>query len=50
VSAPRDKLFLVFILPDGTIDHWNWRLRAAGSDTIPEDLKGKILWPQTPIN
>jgi hypothetical protein len=42
--APPNSLFLVFILPDGTIDHWTWRSRAPGSTIIPEDVKGKLIW------
>jgi hypothetical protein len=46
-SAPPNSLFLVFILADGTIDLWNWRACAPGSDSIPEDVKGKLIWQRT---
>ena len=45
--APPNCLFLVFILPDGTIDLWTWRARAPGSSNIPEDVKGKLIWDRT---
>jgi hypothetical protein len=45
--APPNYLFLVFILPDGTIDLWNWRARAPGTTNIPEDVRGKLIWDRT---
>jgi hypothetical protein len=45
--APPNFLFLVFILPDGTIDFWTWRARAPGSNNIPEDVKGRLIWTRT---
>lgn len=46
-DAPPNSLFLVFILPDGTIDHWNWRHKAPGSAVLPEDMKGQMVWEKT---
>lgn len=45
--APPNCLFLVFILPDGTIDLWTWRARAPGSTNIPEEVKGRLIWQRT---
>jgi hypothetical protein len=42
-SQPN-RLFLIFVMPDGTIDDWNWR--DIGNDGRPEGVGGKIIWQQ----
>jgi hypothetical protein len=42
---PHGMLFLVFVLPDGTIDDWSWRPAEAGEPGMPEGMKGKVVWP-----
>jgi len=44
VPPPPGMLFLVFVLPDGTIDDWAWRKADANDGTRPEDIKGEIVW------
>ena len=45
-SSPG-MIFLVFVLPDGTIDEWNWRKVTVGDPSRPEGIKGRKIWPQT---
>lgn len=47
-NAPKRSFFLVFVLPDGTIDHWTWRQMADTNDgdEVPSDIKGELLWPR----
>lgn len=45
--APPGMIFLVFVLPDGTIDDWNWRPINPEDPTIPEGINGRRIWPQT---
>ena len=40
---PPGKLFLIFVLPDGTIEHWNWRTESDDKG-VPEGLRGEIAW------
>lgn len=40
-------LFLSFVLPDGTIDFWDWRPRREGSANLPEDVNGTLIWNKT---
>ena len=42
---PQGKLFLVFVLPDGTIDDWAWRDARADEPGMPEGMKGSVIWP-----
>jgi len=43
---PPKMLFVVFILPDGTIDDWNWRPQSESDQNVPQGVKkGKKLWP-----
>jgi hypothetical protein len=44
-AAPPGKLFLVFILPSGSIDLWTWRNSSADDPDMPEDVKGTLIWP-----
>ena len=46
VTAPPDMVFLVFVLPDGTIDYWAWRPSQPNSSK-PEGLTGEIAWQRT---
>jgi hypothetical protein len=41
---PPNMLFVVFVLPDGTIDYWNWRPTAADDPFMPEGIGGVTLW------
>jgi hypothetical protein len=45
--APPGQLFLVFVLPDGTIDDWNWRPTDLNDPSRPEGMRGKTIWPTT---
>lgn len=44
VPPPPGMLFLVFVLPDGTIDDWVWRKADSMDITKPEDINGEIIW------
>jgi hypothetical protein len=46
-TPPPNQLFLVFVLPDGTIDDWNWRIADAADPSKPEGMKGHVIWPTT---
>ncbi len=41
---PRGMVFLVFVLPDGTIDEWTWRRRAEEGEGRPEGITGELIW------
>ncbi|MBW3598484.1 MAG: hypothetical protein KY475_14585 [Planctomycetes bacterium] len=45
VPPPPGQLFLVFILPSGTIDLWTWRMKDTQNPLLPQDVKGTIVWP-----
>ena len=47
VPPPKGMIFLVFVLPDGTIDDWNWRPLRTDDPTTPEGIEGSKIWPQT---
>jgi len=47
VPPPPGMVFLVFVLPDGTIDDWNWRPVKREDATMPEGINGSKIWPQT---
>ena len=47
VPPPKGMVFLVFVLPDGTIDDWNWRPVTTEDATMPEGIDGRKIWPQT---
>lgn len=38
------RVFLIFVLPDGTIDDWCWR--DEGSEGRPDGVEGNIVWPR----
>jgi hypothetical protein len=42
---PKGMLFLVFVLPDGTIDDWAWREARLDEPNLPEGMKGTVIWP-----
>jgi hypothetical protein len=42
--APPGMLFVVFVLPDGTIDYWRWRQQSEADPEVPQGIEGKILW------
>lgn len=44
--APKNMAFLVFVLPDGTIDEWTWRPCREDSDQ-PEEIHGELIWTAT---
>jgi hypothetical protein len=49
--APPNMAFLVFILPDGTIDEWTWRpLVAIENETeqIVGGINGELIWSKNP--
>lgn len=41
--APPGMVFLVFVLPDGTVDEWTWRRIAAGNYE-PDGVDGELIW------
>ena len=47
-SAPTGMVFLVFVLPDGTIDFWGWRKERKADSGPPLGLDGErlgtIIW------
>lgn len=43
---PPEMVFLVFVLPDGTIDDWNWRPSTIQKG-IPDGVNGELIWPAT---
>ena len=45
VPAPPKMLFLVFVVPGGTIDDWNWRPVTPDNPDHPLGVGGKKLWP-----
>lgn len=44
--APPNRLFLVFVSPDGTISDWGWRDRSDDDPLRPADVKGTLIWPE----
>ncbi len=46
---PKNCLFLVFVLPDGTIDDWTWRPCSEDDPMSPSGVKGKLIWPKNQI-
>lgn len=40
---PPGMVFLVFVLPDGTVDDWNWRPCQDNSDE-PQGVEGELIW------
>lgn len=40
--APPGMVFLVFVLPDGTIDDWIWR--ASRGENKPDGVTGELIW------
>ncbi|HVX15307.1 MAG TPA: hypothetical protein VHC22_29225 [Pirellulales bacterium] len=43
--APKGCLFLVFVLPDGTIADWTWRQCSEDDPSCPSGVTGELLWP-----
>ncbi len=41
--APKNMAFLVFVLPDGTIDEWTWRPIDRQSGEL-QGVKGELIW------
>lgn len=46
--APKGMMFLVFVLPDGTIDEWTWRPFAEGEKDRPDGVTGELIWSRNP--
>ena len=44
--APPEMVFLVFVLPDGTIDNWTWRPLNKDGGGRPQGITGDLIWPQ----
>jgi hypothetical protein len=46
---PPGMTFVVFVLPDGSIDDWTWRrlVEDEGGLSRPEGVKGELIWPLT---
>lgn len=45
LPAPPNMLFFVFVLPDGTIDDWQWRICNEGESCGDGIAVGKRIWP-----
>ena len=41
---PLKMGFLVFVLPDGTIDEWTWRSLHEEGDIRPNGVSGELIW------
>ncbi len=48
IPAPKGMLFLVFVLPDGTVDDWGWRQTNDNGDPLGME-KGRLIWPPNSI-
>ncbi len=46
--APKGMGFLVFVLPDGTIDEWTWRQLDEEGEHRPDGVKGELIWSLNP--
>jgi hypothetical protein len=46
--APKGMVFLVFVLPDGTIDEWTWRPSAEDEENRPHGVTGELIWSLNP--
>lgn len=42
---PLGMVFLVFVLPDGTIDEWTWR-KSDPESGAPLGVNGELIWPR----
>lgn len=48
VPAPPNMAFLVFVLPDGTIDAWGWRsIKQDGGNQV-DGIAGDLIWSKNP--
>ena len=45
VPAKKGRLFLVFVLGNGTIDDWGWRDAEKNNPYMPQGMTGEVLWP-----
>lgn len=41
---PSNMIFLVFVLPGGTIDDWNWREIDPNNHPKPSGISGDLIW------
>jgi hypothetical protein len=46
--AKAGMVFLVFVLPDGEIDEWTWRLLAEEGGNRPDGISGELIWSANP--
>ena len=46
--APKHMGFLVFVLPDGTIDEWTWRPLDEKGESQPTGVTGELIWSLNP--
>ena len=46
--APKSMGFLVFVLPDGTIDEWTWRRLDEEGEYRPNGVTGELIWSLNP--
>ena len=46
--APKQMGFLVFVLPDGTIDEWTWRPLDEEGGNQPIGVTGELIWSLNP--
>jgi hypothetical protein len=45
---PPKMVFLVFVLPDGSIDELTWRPHTEESEDCPQGVNGKLIWTLNP--
>jgi hypothetical protein len=45
---PKGMVFLVFVLPDGTIEEWTWRPVAENETDRPDGVTGELIWSRNP--
>lgn len=44
LPPPPNQFFLVFVLPGGTIDEWNWRSLDEITPDLPQGVEGEVIW------
>ena len=46
--AKGGMAFVVFVLPDGEIDEWTWRLLTEDGGNRPDGITGELIWSANP--
>ncbi len=47
-SPPKRMVFLIFVLPDGSIDDWTWRPCTDSDADSPSGVNGRLIWSLNP--